>query len=128
MRLDDVHGNQWLIPNANPQSALCTIPEDVCWTSQGAIVVHGERYADMMALCVSTFEAVIESETIDYVWAATRALEILQFNYRIGALELSVLGQRRVSVVDRDFALQVIFWFIDFQLAEDVRKKKALAG
>lgn len=122
-KMKDANGNEWIIPNANPQSVTCTIPNELEWGDDGPQLVPDEKYRAVMDHCVNLFDEVIQRETIDHVWAAEEALKILQFNYRISAAELKVLGRSGTKIITKDFAAQVVLWFVDYRLIEDVVKK-----
>jgi len=123
----DSRGHKWIIPAANPQSPACSIPHEITWTMDGPTTRMSAKYGPVVDLCTETFEHVISADSLDYLWSAERALQILQINYRIGRPELIALEQAGTVIVDRDFAAAVVLWFIDFRLVEDVVKKKGLA-
>ena len=123
----DRRGLPWIIPNANPQSPYLSIPNELSWGIDGPRLVPDEAYRPVMDLCVRTFADVESMEAIDQLWAAARCLEILQLNYRIGLPELAYLEQIGQPVIDREFAARVVLWFIDFQLLEEIVKKKQAA-
>jgi hypothetical protein len=120
----DPHGNAWTIPNANPQSALCSIPKEIEWTVDGPDLQIDNRYRPVVDLCAELFEAIVAMETIDRVWAAAQALRILQINYRIGTPELVALQRSGINVLDNNTATKIVLWFVDFELVNDVAKKK----
>lgn len=120
----DRRGLPWIIPNANPQSPYLSIPNELSWGIDGPRLVPDEAYRPVMDLCVRTFGEVESMAAIDQLWAASKCLEILQLNYRIGLPELAYLEQIGQQVIDREFAARVVLWFIDFQLLEELVKKK----
>jgi hypothetical protein len=81
-------------------------------------------YANIAAMCGDMFNYVLETETIDHVWAANQALRILQLNYRIGAVELAAFQACGINVIDKATATKIVLWFIDHDLVEEVLKKK----
>jgi hypothetical protein len=120
----DRRGLPWIIPSANPQSPYLSIPKELSWGLDGPRLVPDEAYRPVMDLCVRTFEEVEAMPAIDHLWAASRCLEILQINYRIGLPELTYLDRIGQQVIDREFAARVVLWFIDYQLLEALVKKK----
>jgi hypothetical protein len=121
--MTDGLGRTWIIPNANPQSPVCSIPREVTWTLDGAETRHAAKYGPLMDLCSETFAEVMAAEALDFAWTAERALQILQANYRIGRPELVAMEAAGHSFLTRDFSAQIVLWFIDFRLIEDMVKK-----
>jgi hypothetical protein len=126
--MPDEYGNEWLIPNANPQSPFCSIPKEVQWSPTGPSLVHDEDYRPVIDLCVETLETVKSRPVLDFVWSAAQALRILQTNYRIAAPELYALSQRKANPLTKDFSAAIVLWFIDHRLAVDIEKKKQPDG
>jgi hypothetical protein len=127
-KMKDPSGVDWIIPNANPQSVICSIPTEITWTNDGPKNRLATKYRPVMDLCIDTFNTVVDSDQLDHLWTAQRALEILQINYRIGRPELVAMEQAGVLVIDRDFATKVVLWFVDYDLVDDVVKKNELAA
>ncbi len=70
------------------------------------------------------FNEVVDADSRELLWAAERALKILQSNYRIGRPELVAMEQVGAAVIDRDFATKVVLWFVEYDLVNDVVKKR----
>jgi hypothetical protein len=120
----DRRGLPWIVPSANPQSPYLTIPRELSWGLDGPQLVPDQAYRKVMDLCVETFDAVSQMDAIPQLWAAEKCLQILQLNYRIGLPELAYLESIGQPVIDREFAASVVLWFIDYQLLEEIVKKK----
>jgi hypothetical protein len=122
-KITDATNREWIIPNANPQSITCSIPNELEWGTNGPQLVPDEKYRAAMDYAVQLFQEVIDRETLDHVWTAEQALRILQINYRIGNPELAAFGSRGTRIITKDFAAQVVLWFIDYTLIRETLKK-----
>jgi hypothetical protein len=120
----DSSGAEWIVPAGNPESVVCSLPRQIRWTGNGPAMQLDPDYANIAAMCGDMFNYVLETETIDHVWAATQALRILQLNYRIGAVELAAFQSCGINVIDKATATKIVLWFIDHDLVEEVLKKK----
>jgi hypothetical protein len=126
--LPDDYGNEWMMPNANPQSPYCSIPKEVQWSPTGPSLIHDNAYRPVIDMCVEILEAVMSRPTLDFIWSAEQALRILQINYRIAAPELYALSQRKANPLTKEFSAAIVLWFIDHRLAMDIQKKKLPAA
>lgn len=122
--VSDASGRSWLIPNGNPKSARCTIPQDYQWSMSGPRLVPDERFAPVVNLCEETFQEMLAAESLSKEWTASRALEILQLNYRIGLPELMAFEHLKSPVINKLMAAATVAFFVDHELLEDVVKKK----
>jgi len=120
----DANGNDWLIPNGNPQSVRCSIPQDYQWTMSGPHLVPDVQYAWLVQLCDRTFQHLIESDVVDHQWTGQQALKIMQVNYRLGLPELMAYESAGVQTLTKNIATMIVCWFVDSELLQDYVKKK----
>lgn len=116
--IQDASERAWLIPNGNPESKRCSLPQDYRWTMEGPQMVVDASFAPIVEFCQRTFNEILEADTLSQEWTAGRALEILQLNYRIGHPELTVFDHIGAPVLNKQMAAAIVTFFVDFELLE----------
>ena len=116
---DDSDG-KWMVPCARSTFGRDSLPVEYAF-QDGELVKHvAPAYHDLWRLSGE----VLDSKGRDETWRVKAALQVLQVNYRIGEVEITVLQQIGKAVLTRHTSLHILLALVDNDLEQEMVEQK----